>query len=46
MANLALATTGRYFGFGDKNDHSVLDGGRVVGRIFMQPQAPEGRSWF
>jgi len=24
----------------------VLDGGRVIGRIFLHPQAPAGRSWF
>ena len=24
----------------------VLDGGRVIGRIFLHPQAPEGRPWF
>ena len=40
---LFLASTKRYFGFGDKDDHVVLDGGRVIGRIFQQPQAPEGR---
>jgi hypothetical protein len=31
---LALASTKCYFGFGDKDDHVVLDGGRVIGRIF------------
>ena len=39
---LILASTKRYFGFGDKDNHVVLDGGRVIGRIFQQPQAPEG----
>jgi hypothetical protein len=43
---LSLARTERYFGFGDANDHVVLEGGRVIGRIFLSPQAPEGRSWF
>jgi hypothetical protein len=43
---LTLAPTERYFGFGDANEHVVLDGGRVIGRIFMQPQAPEGQPWF
>ena len=43
---LNLASTKRYFGFGDKDDHVVLDGGRFIGRIFQQPQAPEGRPWF
>jgi len=39
MAELTLAKTCKYFRFGDENDYVVLDGGRVVGRIFMQPQA-------
>ena len=39
--NLKLGSTKRYFGFGDKDDHVLLDGGRVIGRIFQQPQAPE-----
>jgi hypothetical protein len=33
MANLALSPTMKYFGFGDKEDYVVLDGGRVIGRI-------------
>ena len=44
--NLKLGSTKRYFGFGDTDDHVVLDGGRVIGRIFQQPQAPQGRPWF
>ena len=43
--SLTLASTKRYFGFGDKDDHVVLDGGRVIRRIFQQPQAPEGQPW-
>ena len=43
---LFLASTKRYFGFGDKDDHVVLDGGGVIGRIFQQPQTPQGRPWF
>jgi hypothetical protein len=47
MTNLLLSPTKKkYFHFGDKNDYCVLDGGRVIGRIFLHPQAPEGRSWF
>jgi hypothetical protein len=46
MADLRLARTRKYFGFGDENDHVVLDGGRVIGRIMLQPQAPAGRPWF
>ena len=46
MANLTLSPTRKYFGFGDKDDYVVLDGGRVIGRIFLHPQAPEGAPWF
>ena len=46
MANLILALTKRYYGFGDNNDHVVLDGGRCIGRIFLSPQAPLDRLWF
>jgi len=42
---LALASTKRYFGSGDKDDHVVLDGGRVIGRIFLSPQSPPDRNW-
>jgi hypothetical protein len=44
VPNLILSPTKKYFGFGE-NDF-VVDGGRVIGRIFLQPQAPEGRPWF
>jgi hypothetical protein len=43
--SLTLASTKRYFGFGDKDDHVVLDGGRVIGRIFLSPQSPPDRNW-
>jgi len=46
MANLALSPTMKYFGFGDKDDYVVLDGGRVIGRIFLHPQAPDSAPWF
>ena len=46
MTKLILASTNRYFGFGDKDDHVVLDGGRCIGRIFQAPQAPLGCPWF
>jgi hypothetical protein len=46
MANLILALTRRYFGFGDADDHVVLEGGRVIGRIMLHPQAPDGQPWF
>ena len=45
-ANLTLSPTTKYFGFGDKDDYVVLDGGRVIGRIFLHRQAPEGAPWF
>ena len=46
MANLCLARTMRYFGIGDSNDYVVLEGGRVIGRILLHPQAPEGHPGF
>jgi len=46
MADLKLSPTRTYFRIGDKDDYVVLDGGRVIGRIMLQPQAPEGRPWF
>ena len=46
MAQLILSSTRKYFRIGDKNDYCVLDGGRLIGRNFLHPQAPEGRSWF
>jgi hypothetical protein len=42
---LTLASTKRYCGLGDKDDHVVLDGGRVIGRIFLSPQSPPDRNW-
>ena len=41
-----VVPTRRYFGIGDKNDYTVLDGGRCIGHIVLSRQAPEGRSWF
>jgi hypothetical protein len=38
--------TQKHYRIGDKNDYCLLDGGRVIGRIFLHPQAPEGRPWF
>jgi len=40
--NLLLSPTRKYFRIGDKDDYCVLDGGRVIGRIFLNLQAPEG----
>lgn len=36
MSTLTLATTRRYFGFGNLNDYVVLNGGRVIGRIIRK----------
>lgn len=46
MASLTLTHTLKYFGFGDENDYVVLDGGRVIGRIVLSPQAPPEQPWF
>jgi len=39
MTNLLLSPTKKYFRIGDKNDYCVLDGSRVIGRIFLHAQA-------
>jgi hypothetical protein len=44
MTTLLLSPTRKHFRIGDENDYVVLDGGRVIGRIFLQPQARAGRS--
>jgi hypothetical protein len=41
MANLLLSPTRKHFRIGDKNDFVVLVGGRVIGRIFLQPLAAQ-----
>ena len=46
MTTLLLSPSRKYFRIGDENDYCVLDGGRVIGRIFLQPPAPDRRSWF
>lgn len=46
QATLTLARTFKYFGFGDVDDYVVLDGDRVIGRIFKPPQALSYRPWF
>jgi len=45
MTNLLLSPTRKHYRIGDKDDFVVLDGGRVIGRIMLQPQAPGSRSW-
>ena len=49
VVTLILKKTVAHYPYGpwtaDKPDYLVLVDGRVVGRIFQQPQAPEGRPW-
>ena len=42
MTNLLLSPTRKHYRIGDKE----LDGGRVIGRIMLHPQAPDGHPWF
>jgi hypothetical protein len=48
MQTLIIKTTRSQYGspFGDSNDYVVLNDRGVIGRIMIQPQAPEGRPWF
>jgi len=45
MTELRLVKTYKYFNFGDEDDYVVLDGGRVIGRIFLSPHAPPEHPW-
>src|SRR5262245_117855 len=45
ISDLRLAPTRRYFGSGDENDYVVMEGSRVIGRISLTAQAPEGLPW-
>ena len=42
MTNLLLSPTRKHYRIGDKDDYVVLDGGRIIGRIILHPQAPDG----
>ena len=46
MTNLLLSPTRKHYRIGDKDDYVVLDGGPVIGRIMLHPQAPDGHPWF
>jgi hypothetical protein len=46
MRELRLSLTTKYCGFGDAHDHVVLEGGRVIGRIFLHSQVPTETPWF
>ena len=37
MADLKLSPTRKHYRIGDKDDYVVLDGDRVIGRIFLHP---------
>jgi len=46
MIELRLTRTQRYVGIGDKDDYLVVSDGRVIGRIFLHPQAREATPWY
>ena len=46
MSDLRLAPTSRYFRSGGPDDYVVLDRGRVIGRVMLNPQAPYRHPWF
>jgi hypothetical protein len=46
VMSLTLAHTRKYYGIGNNTDHVVLSDGRVIGRIFVTPHAPQDRNWF
>jgi hypothetical protein len=43
---LVPANKSRPSGEGSADDYDVRDGDRVIGRIFLHPQPPQGRPWF
>ena len=42
---LILKKTASIYGIGGGNDYTVLDGERVIGRIFLSLAAPPDRNW-
>jgi hypothetical protein len=46
VLTLVRANKGRDEANYSRDDYDVCDGERVVGRITLRPQAPEGRPWF
>jgi len=46
VTSLTLTQTSKYFGFGDEHDYVVLDGGCVIGRIMLHPNAAPECPWF
>ena len=45
MNSLILKKTASIYGIGGGTDYTVLDGDRIIGRIFLSPQAPPERNW-
>jgi hypothetical protein len=45
MTALILKKTASIYRMRDGNDWTVLDGDRIVGRIFLSPQSPPDRNW-
>jgi len=46
MTPILKTTRSQYgSGFDARNDYVVIDGDRVIGRIFLSPQSPPGRHW-
>ena len=43
--SLILKKTTSIYGIGGGNDYTVLDGDRVIGRIFLSPASPPDRNW-
>ena len=46
MLRFVRANKSRGGGRWSDDDYDVREGERVVGRILLHPQAPEGRRWF
>jgi hypothetical protein len=40
-----LKKTASIYGIGGSNDYTVLNGDRVIGRIFLSPAAPRDCNW-
>ena len=46
MLTLKRASKSRADGQWSDDDYDVFDGDRLIGRILLVPQAPEGQPWF
>jgi hypothetical protein len=43
---LVRANKSRISGHWSDDDYDVRNGGQIIGRIMLHPQAPKGRPWF